>query len=75
MKQYRYSRALNCKKCKNGLRKLTDHDTLPTSLPAFPLDGFKPNDLCSCIREQIRDGSKCTIFFEENEVHVTEWVD
>jgi hypothetical protein len=74
MRQYRYSRALNCKKCKNGLRKLEDYDVLPTSLPAWPPDGWKFEDLCSCIREQIHDPIGCTIFWEDNEPHVTEWL-
>jgi hypothetical protein len=72
MKQYRYSRSLNCKKCKNGLRMLSDYNIPPTSLPAF--SELKLNELCSCIREQIHNEQSCTIFFEENEVHVTEWL-
>lgn len=64
MRQYRYSRSLNCKRCTDGL---------------VPLAGLKAilmiNDLCPCIRDQIRDESKCQLYWEDGEARVTEWIE
>jgi hypothetical protein len=64
MRQYRYSRSSSCKRCKDGLLPLA-------GLKAFPTI----QDLCPCIRDQLRNESKCELSLANGEVHVTEWVE